>query len=101
LLSHGADPNISKSEKRSPLHYAKKVLDLSCIKPLLDYGADMYAIDDSSGLHNALHLACEHQDDVDYLATLIEAGINIDARTFYSYTLRCGPSARISVEIFA
>jgi ankyrin repeat protein len=86
LLAHGGDPNITTPNKMSPLHYAVEALNPSCIKPLLDHGADVHATDHPLGLHNSLHFACDHHNNIEYLVPLIEAGIDVNARTFYWYT---------------
>jgi ankyrin repeat protein len=86
LLAQGADPNITMPNKMSPLHYAVEALNPSCIKPLLEHGADVHGTDHPLGLHDSLHFACDHQNNIEYLVPLVEAGIDVDARTFYSYT---------------
>ena len=84
LLHHGADPNLATHKGATPLHHAVEAQTPSCISPLIEHGADVSAVDHK--LHTPLHFACKHRDDAAYVAPLIAAGADANARTDYDYT---------------
>jgi hypothetical protein len=72
LLEHGADPNVSDDDGRTPLHLANS----TSTPVLLQHKADWLATDKSG--NTALHTAAE--DDARMCQQLIEAGMPVDAR---------------------
>jgi hypothetical protein len=84
LLGARADPNISTPSGMAPLHYAAEAGTPLCLESLLAKHANVHCVD--HGLHTPLHFAAKHNDSIAYLKPLIRAGIDVNAKTEYSYT---------------
>ncbi|KAH0559647.1 hypothetical protein GP486_003838 [Trichoglossum hirsutum] len=84
LLRYNADPNICPSRGQSPLYYAAQAQTPDCIRPLIESGADL-AQADAEG-QNALHNAVRRHDDTRYIIPLLEAGMDVNCMTNYSFS---------------
>ncbi|KAK0623673.1 ankyrin repeat-containing domain protein [Immersiella caudata] len=85
LLRAGADPNIITRFHWSPLHNAA-CCSLSCIKDLLDFGANVH-LKTGSG-RTALHILTDHanRECAPYYDLLLAKGADINARAAEGHT---------------
>ena len=85
LLENGADPKITDTMRRSPLHMACRAKAVPVIKLLLKYGAD-------AGARNFLdempaHYACYEEDSTRLLEPLVKKGIDVNVPSKFGRTL--------------
>jgi ankyrin repeat protein len=78
LLSHGANPNNrSKYDGRTPLHGAAYFGQVDASRSLLQYKAEMYALDDNG--QTPLHVAARYRH-ANVARLLLEHGADVNAR---------------------
>jgi ankyrin repeat protein len=84
LLEFGANPNITCATGNSPLLRSVRAQSPSCIKLLLDHGADVQWKSDLG--FTALHYAAYYKDDEAYLLPLLDAGARVNEEDKYGWT---------------
>jgi len=83
LLEYGANPNNEDKTNRTPLHYAAQAKTPECLLLLIRYGA---RITQTARGWNALHYACAYHDNLTYVKSLLDHGVNVDERTYVGKT---------------
>lgn len=78
LLKYGANPNIPDVSGATPLHHAVTAREPDCIQPLLEAGAHINCC--TNWDQTPLHFLAAYQSDPRFLAILLRAGANINAR---------------------
>jgi ankyrin repeat protein len=81
LLDNGADVNLTDSKKTTQIFYAIQKKDLSLVKQLIQYGADLSVLDGENG-KTLLHYA-QSKEMVD---ALLEGSMNINAKDSHGQT---------------
>jgi ankyrin repeat protein len=84
LLEFGANPNITCATGNSPLLRGVRAQSPSCIKLLLDHGADVQWESDLG--FTALHYAAYYKDNEAYLLPLLDAGSRVNEKDNYGWT---------------
>jgi len=81
LRLNGADPHIRGYEQKTPLHDVAFRGDLDIVHQLIEYDADINAVD--LGGHTPLHDASEdpYPRSIDAIRFLLEHGADVNART--------------------
>lgn len=75
LLKYGANPNIAAYNGDSPLHHATRAPGPGCIRPLLNSGADVNAV--NAWNVNPLAYTTAFRDDLRYLEPLLEMSVDM------------------------
>lgn len=95
LLALGADPNIAtRDHQRTPLMWATNRCEPDMVRPLVDYGADLGAVDDrgATPLHWAIGggqtraYTCTTHGEMEMIRLLVAAGADVNARTHNGQT---------------
>lgn len=76
LLKYGADPNVVAYNGDAPLHYATRAPVPRCVRPLLESGADVNAV--NAWKVNPLAYTTAFRDDLRYLKPLLEKSVDME-----------------------
>ena len=76
LLKYGADPNVAAYNGDAPLHHATRAPNPGCVRPLLESGADVNAV--NAWNVSPLSYTTAFRDDLRYLEPLLEKSVDMD-----------------------